>query len=151
MIRLEGVFKFYRADRHTKIVLDHVSADFQSGRSYALLGVNGAGKSITLRLISGVELPNSRRIRRTVIVEMSVRQIRIQKNIDQSQHVLVNCRSKPTWVFVFRYEPKSVAAAPSGHHFPNSLRVEQSFRIANHDLIYVSNSVSTEVYLDRSA
>jgi capsular polysaccharide transport system ATP-binding protein len=68
MIHLETVFKFYRTDRHTKIVLDHVSAAFQSGRSYGLLGVNGAGKSTTLRLISGVELPNSGRIRRTVRV-----------------------------------------------------------------------------------
>ena len=68
MIQLESVFKFYRTDGHTKIVLDHVSAAFQSGRSYGLLGVNGAGKSTTLRLISGVELPNSGRIRRTVRV-----------------------------------------------------------------------------------
>ena len=28
MIQLDRVFKFYRADRYTKIVLDHVSADF---------------------------------------------------------------------------------------------------------------------------
>jgi capsular polysaccharide transport system ATP-binding protein len=68
MIQLDQVFKFYRTDRHTKIVLDHVTAGFQSGRSYGLLGVNGAGKSTTLRLISGVELPNSGRIRRTVRV-----------------------------------------------------------------------------------
>ncbi len=68
MIHLDRVFKFYRTDRHTKIVLDHVTAGFQSGRSYGLLGVNGAGKSTTLRLISGVELPNSGRIRRTVRV-----------------------------------------------------------------------------------
>ncbi len=68
MIHLDGVFKFYRTDRHTKIVLDHVHAAFESGRSYGLLGVNGAGKSTTLRLISGVELPNSGRIRRTVRV-----------------------------------------------------------------------------------
>jgi capsular polysaccharide transport system ATP-binding protein len=68
MIQLDSVFKFYRTDRHTKIVLDHVSADFQSGRSYGLLGVNGAGKSTMLRMISGIELPNSGRIRRTVRV-----------------------------------------------------------------------------------
>jgi capsular polysaccharide transport system ATP-binding protein len=68
MIQLDRVFKFYRTERHTKIVLDHVSANFQSGRSYALLGVNGAGKSTTLRLMSGVELPNSGRIRRSVRV-----------------------------------------------------------------------------------
>lgn len=68
MIQLDKVFKFYRTDGHTKIVLDHVSATFESGTSYALLGVNGAGKSTTLRLIAGNELPNSGKIRRSVRV-----------------------------------------------------------------------------------
>lgn len=68
MIQLDNVFKFYRADGHTKIVLDHVSSVFESGRSYGLLGVNGAGKSTTLRLIAGTELPNSGKIRRSVRV-----------------------------------------------------------------------------------
>jgi capsular polysaccharide transport system ATP-binding protein len=68
MIQFNNVFKFYRAEGHTKIVLDHVSAVFDTSRSYGLLGVNGAGKSTTLRLISGAELPNSGTVRRTVRV-----------------------------------------------------------------------------------
>ena len=68
MIQLDRVFKFYRTDGHTKIVLDHVSGVFQSGHSYALLGVNGAGKSTTMRLLGGTELPNSGSIRRSVRV-----------------------------------------------------------------------------------
>lgn len=68
MIQLDNVFKFYKTEGHTKIVLDHVSAVFESGRSYGLLGVNGAGKSTTLRMIAGTELPNSGRIRRSVRV-----------------------------------------------------------------------------------
>src|ERR1700683_1023739 len=68
MIQLNKVFKFYRTDGHTKIVLDHVSAVFDSTRSYGLLGVNGAGKSTTLRLIAGTELPNSGSVRRSVRV-----------------------------------------------------------------------------------
>ena len=66
-------------------------------------------------------------------------------------------------MFVFRYELESVAreldpASPlvrPGHLTPivyrlnladaNSLFLEQSFRIANRDLIYVSNSPSTDV------
>lgn len=68
MIQLNNVFKFYRTERHLKIVLDHVSTVFESGSSYALLGVNGAGKSTTLRLIAGTELPNGGTIRRTVRV-----------------------------------------------------------------------------------
>lgn len=68
MIQLDRVFKFYRTEGHVKIVLDHVSTVFQPGRSYGLLGVNGAGKSTTMRMIAGTELPNSGRIRRSVRV-----------------------------------------------------------------------------------
>ena len=68
MIQLDHVFKFYRTGTHVKIVLDHISTVFQSGRSYGLLGVNGAGKSTTIRLIAGTELPNSGHIRRSVRV-----------------------------------------------------------------------------------
>ena len=68
MIQLSDVFKFYKTPQHVKVVLDHVSTVFESGWSYGLLGVNGAGKSTTLRLISGTELPNSGRIRRSVRV-----------------------------------------------------------------------------------
>ncbi|MEL6217570.1 MAG: ABC transporter ATP-binding protein [Pseudomonadota bacterium] len=65
MIGLENVSKSYRTDGRANIILDDVSVDFEPGHSYALLGVNGAGKSTTLRLISGVELPNSGRVRRS--------------------------------------------------------------------------------------
>jgi capsular polysaccharide transport system ATP-binding protein len=41
---------------------------FESGWSYGILGVNGAGKSTTIRLLAGTELPNSGKIRRTVRV-----------------------------------------------------------------------------------
>jgi polysaccharide export outer membrane protein len=72
-------------------------------------------------------------------------------------------RSDPHGVFIFRYEPASIARAlrpdspliVPGHLTPvvyrlnlrdaNSLFVEQNFRIANRDLIYVSNAPFTEV------
>jgi ABC-type multidrug transport system ATPase subunit len=62
MIQLDRVFKFYRTEGHIKVVLDHASMVFQSGRSYGLLGVNGAGKSTTIRLsflIRGVSVARS--------------------------------------------------------------------------------------------
>ncbi|GMG80819.1 ABC transporter ATP-binding protein [Paralimibaculum aggregatum] len=65
MIALERVSKSYRTDGRPKTVLDDVSAVFESGLSYGLLGVNGAGKSTTLRLIAGIELPNAGRVRRS--------------------------------------------------------------------------------------
>ena len=64
MIKLDRVFKFYRSGGVVKIVLDHVSTRFEAGFSYGLMGVNGAGKSTTMRLIAGAELPNSGRIKR---------------------------------------------------------------------------------------
>jgi capsular polysaccharide transport system ATP-binding protein len=72
MIQLSDVFKFYRTQGHTKVVLNHVSAVFDTNRSYGLLGVNGAGKSTTLRLIAGTELPNSGKVRRSVRVSWPV-------------------------------------------------------------------------------
>jgi capsular polysaccharide transport system ATP-binding protein len=68
MIQLNRVFKFYRTEGVTKIVLNHVSMLFDTSRSYGLLGVNGSGKSTTLRLIAGTELPNAGSVRRTVRV-----------------------------------------------------------------------------------
>jgi len=68
MIKLEKVFKYYRSHGHRKIVLDHVSVDFAAGRSYGVLGINGAGKSTLIRLLSGTEMPNGGRIRRSVRV-----------------------------------------------------------------------------------
>lgn len=68
MIKLDRVFKFYRRGGIVKIVLDHVSTQFDTGFSYGLMGVNGAGKSTTMRLISGTELPNSGRVTRDVRV-----------------------------------------------------------------------------------
>ncbi|NRP89753.1 Polysialic acid transport ATP-binding protein KpsT [Ensifer adhaerens] len=68
MIRFENVTKFFRTKQHKKIVLDHVSTEFCSGSSYAIIGVNGAGKSTTMRLIAGTMLPNSGRIKKDLRV-----------------------------------------------------------------------------------
>ncbi|MFO1150434.1 MAG: ABC transporter ATP-binding protein [Alsobacter sp.] len=68
MIQFERVEKYYKTEKGKKTILDGVSTVFSSGHSYGLLGVNGAGKSTTLRLIAGTELPSSGRIRRTVRV-----------------------------------------------------------------------------------
>lgn len=64
MVKLDGVFKYYRTNGYTKVVLDHVTAEMLAGRSYGILGVNGAGKSTLMRLIAGTELPNGGRVRR---------------------------------------------------------------------------------------
>jgi capsular polysaccharide transport system ATP-binding protein len=64
MIALDDVYKYYRTHGHRKVVLNHVSLEFQAGRSYGVLGVNGAGKSTLMRILAGTELPNGGRVRR---------------------------------------------------------------------------------------
>lgn len=64
MISLFNVFKFYKTTHGRKIILDNVSMRFKQGTSYGLLGINGAGKSTTMRVIAGSELPNSGAIKR---------------------------------------------------------------------------------------
>lgn len=68
MIRLENLYKYYRIDRLKKIVLRDVSFNFESGRSYGILGINGAGKSTLMRILAGTELPNAGRVRKSVRV-----------------------------------------------------------------------------------
>lgn len=68
MIYLDNVYKFYRIERYRKVVLNHVTVNFEPGRSYGIMGVNGAGKSTLMRILAGTELPNSGKVRRTVRV-----------------------------------------------------------------------------------
>lgn len=62
MIKFKNVSKRFKTDRHTKIILDRVNLELMSGYSYGLLGVNGAGKSTTMKMIAGSALPNSGKI-----------------------------------------------------------------------------------------
>lgn len=68
MISMAYVSKYYKVEGQRRYVLNNQSMYFQGGYSYGLLGVNGAGKSTTIRLLSGLELPNSGNIRREVRV-----------------------------------------------------------------------------------
>ena len=47
----------------TTIALDDVSLDIQAGESVALVGRNGAGKSTLVRLLTGLDRPDSGEIR----------------------------------------------------------------------------------------
>lgn len=68
MIRFKNVSKHFKTQNHKKIILDRVNFEFLPGYSYGLLGVNGAGKSTTLKMIAGTILPNSGRITKNVRV-----------------------------------------------------------------------------------
>ena len=62
MIRFQSVTKRYPTKTGTKSILENATFEIARGRSLAVLGVNGAGKSTFLRLISGSELPTRGRI-----------------------------------------------------------------------------------------
>jgi capsular polysaccharide transport system ATP-binding protein len=65
MIRLDHVSKWYRTHNGRRSVLRDATLEIPAGRSIGVLGANGAGKSTLIRLLAGVELPDSGRIRRS--------------------------------------------------------------------------------------
>ena len=58
MIELQDVVVAY-GDR---VILDHVDLTIEDGETLVVLGGSGAGKSTILRLIIGLQRPNSGRI-----------------------------------------------------------------------------------------
>lgn len=71
-IEFHNVHKYYPAGGHRKVVLDHVTTQFDRGHSYGILGVNGAGKSTTIRLLSGTEMPNSGKVVRNGLISWPI-------------------------------------------------------------------------------
>jgi capsular polysaccharide transport system ATP-binding protein len=66
MIKVDRLVKDYKTERGVHRALDEVS--FTLGRSdkMAILGLNGSGKSTLIRTISGIELPTSGTVKRTM-------------------------------------------------------------------------------------
>lgn len=62
MIELRDVTKSYRTNRGKKVVFRDLSLVIPSGRNVALIGRNGAGKSTLMRLLGGLDTPDSGRI-----------------------------------------------------------------------------------------
>lgn len=62
MIRFEHLTKSYIVRGSRKVIIDDLNMELPSGRSLALLGRNGMGKSTLLQLIAGTMRPDSGRI-----------------------------------------------------------------------------------------
>ena len=54
MIKLEKVMKIIKG----KVILNNVNYTFEEGKIYGLYGINGSGKTMILRAISGLLLPD---------------------------------------------------------------------------------------------
>lgn len=68
MIALENVTKDYHTRQGPNRVLDAINLTVGYGEKIGILGRNGAGKSTTIRILSGAELPTSGRITRNMSV-----------------------------------------------------------------------------------
>lgn len=65
MIELHNVSKSYTLKGIRKQILDGVSFRFPTDKNIAIMGRNGAGKSTLMRLLAGIELPDSGQIYRS--------------------------------------------------------------------------------------
>jgi capsular polysaccharide transport system ATP-binding protein len=68
MIICESISKSYPMGHGRKRVLEDLNLVIRPGEHVGLLGRNGAGKSTLIKLIGGVEMPTSGRIRRKMSV-----------------------------------------------------------------------------------
>ena len=59
MIRLENVSKYYPTSQGKKYVFKNLTFSFPEKRNIGVLGLNGTGKSTLLRMIGGIDYPNS--------------------------------------------------------------------------------------------
>ncbi|KIE05037.1 Polysialic acid transport ATP-binding protein KpsT [Candidatus Jidaibacter acanthamoeba] len=59
MIKLENISKSYHTKHGTKILFKNLFLDMPLRQNIAILGKNGVGKSTLLRIIAGIEEPNS--------------------------------------------------------------------------------------------
>jgi capsular polysaccharide transport system ATP-binding protein len=62
MIVLENATKYYKTKKGKNYILKNVSMIIPSNVNVGILGVNGAGKSTFLRMLGGIDFPNSGRI-----------------------------------------------------------------------------------------
>jgi capsular polysaccharide transport system ATP-binding protein len=68
MLAFSHVTKSYKLKGTKKVIFSDFSFEFPRNRNIAIMGKNGAGKSTMMRLISGVEPPDSGHVYRTLNV-----------------------------------------------------------------------------------
>jgi capsular polysaccharide transport system ATP-binding protein len=66
MIKFENVSKTYHIRKFEKKVLSGLNFTIERGESIGICGANGAGKSTLLRMMSGIEMPTTGTVTRTM-------------------------------------------------------------------------------------
>jgi putative ABC transport system ATP-binding protein len=56
MLELKSIMYYYKSQKD-KVILDHISYDFERGKMYAILGTSGSGKTTLLSLLAGLDVP----------------------------------------------------------------------------------------------
>lgn len=56
MLELKDVVYYYKSQKD-KIILNHISYNFENGKMYAVLGPSGSGKTTLLSLLAGLDVP----------------------------------------------------------------------------------------------
>ena len=56
MLELKDVSYYYKSQKD-KMILDHISYEFEKGVMYAILGSSGSGKTTLLSLLAGLDVP----------------------------------------------------------------------------------------------
>jgi capsular polysaccharide transport system ATP-binding protein len=72
MIYIDDLSKSYNTGSSSRVVFDSVALQLPTDRRIALLGPRGSGKSVFIRLLSGLERPSSGTIRRMANVSLPV-------------------------------------------------------------------------------
>ena len=72
MIELRNICKAYRTNHGWNQVLDDISISFPAGRNIGIFGLNGVGKSTLLRMIAGVEPPETGEIYRDINISWPI-------------------------------------------------------------------------------
>jgi len=62
MIKFNNVTKYYKTKKGKKYILNNVNIEIPGNKNIGILGVNGAGKSTTMRMIGKIEFPNKGKI-----------------------------------------------------------------------------------------
>lgn len=66
ILEFDNVSKHYNTPHGIIPIIKNTSFTIEEGVNFGVLGMNGAGKSTTLRMIAGSELPSSGRVKRYV-------------------------------------------------------------------------------------
>jgi len=64
ILTFDNVSKYYDSKHGRTTVMENVSFEIERGVNFGVLGMNGAGKSTTLKMIAGSQLPNKGTIKR---------------------------------------------------------------------------------------